>query len=226
MIAAASVPALCRAAFRLFAPSVMNRPAPIAERLKKPVFRDEAHFIRSWLEKPLSIGAVSPSSKFLARMVAAPIDPAIPGQILELGPGTGPVTEALLERGVAEDRLVLVEYDPGFVDLLRKRFPRATVIQGDAYGIRNTVAKLMHGPAAGLVSSLPLLTKPMPHRARFLRHCLDLVLPGAPVVQFTYSVAPPAPPSLIRDTLVEGSPVVWRNIPPARVWTYRRPGQA
>jgi len=202
----------------------MNRPAPLASRpRKKPDLRDEARFIRSWIDKPLIIGAVSPSGKALARMMAAPVDPAVPGQVLELGPGTGPVTEALIARGVDEERLILIEFNPDFVPLLRQRFPRATVIQGDAYDAPALVGHLLAGPLAGVVSSLPLLTKPVPRRARLLNDCLDLARPGAPFCQFTYMVAPPIPLFAIGDAEATGSQLIWKNVPPARVWTYRRP---
>src|SRR5690349_7826555 len=102
---------------------------------KSPRLDDEVRFIRSWLEKPLAIGAVTPSSRPLARAMASDVDPRSPGPIVELGPGTGPVTEALLDRGIEQERLVLVEFNPTFCQLLRARFPRATVIQGDAYNI-------------------------------------------------------------------------------------------
>jgi phosphatidylethanolamine/phosphatidyl-N-methylethanolamine N-methyltransferase len=69
-------------------------------------------FIKTWLEKPLDIGAVSPSSRVLARAMARYVDPAKQGPVIELGPGTGPVTEALVERGIDPSRLVLVEFDP------------------------------------------------------------------------------------------------------------------
>ena len=75
---------------------------------------DEVRFIRSWIEKPLSIGAVTPSGKVLARTMARYIDPAVPGPVIELGPGTGPVTEALVEQGIDPARLVLLEYNPEF----------------------------------------------------------------------------------------------------------------
>src|SRR5262245_45688751 len=89
---------------------------------------DEVRFIRSWIEKPLSIGAVTPSCKVLARTMAGFVDPSVPGPVIELGPGTGPVTEALVEQGVDPSRLVLVEYNPEFCRLLRARYPDATVI--------------------------------------------------------------------------------------------------
>src|ERR1700683_2276292 len=80
--------------------------------LKKGIrLDDEVRFIRSWLERPLSIGAVTPASKMLARTMAGYVDPNSSGPVVELGPGTGPVTEALVEAGVAPSRLVLVELD-------------------------------------------------------------------------------------------------------------------
>src|ERR1700726_1601009 len=82
---------------------------------------DEVRFIRSWIEKPLSIGAVTPSSRVLARAMAAYVDPNTEGPVIELGPGTGPVTEALVAQGIAPARLVLVEFDPTFCRLLRQR---------------------------------------------------------------------------------------------------------
>src|SRR5436305_9623136 len=75
---------------------------------------DEMRFIRSWFEKPLAIGAVTPSGRVLARTMAGYIDPARTGPVIELGPGTGPVTEALLAQGLDQARLVLVEFDPTF----------------------------------------------------------------------------------------------------------------
>src|SRR6202163_246921 len=88
---------------------------------------DEVRFIRSWLEKPLATGAVMPSGKLLARAMARLVDTSLPGPIIELGPGTGPVTEALVAHGVDPSRLVLVEFNPVFCRLLRSRSPAASV---------------------------------------------------------------------------------------------------
>ena len=79
---------------------------------------------------------MTPSGKALARTMAAYVDPSMPGPIIELGPGTGPVTEALVAQGIDPARLVLVEFDPTFCRLLRERYPTATVVQGDAYSLR------------------------------------------------------------------------------------------
>jgi phosphatidylethanolamine/phosphatidyl-N-methylethanolamine N-methyltransferase len=182
---------------------------------------DEVRFIRSWIEKPLSIGAISPSGKVLARTMAGYVDPSIPGPIIELGPGTGPVTEALVEQGVDPSRLVLVEFNPEFCRLLRTRYPDATVIRGDAYALHRVFGRMLSQPAAAIVSGLPLVTKPLKTRVRLIREAFRLMQPGAPFVQFTYAVMPPIPKALAGVT-TEASERIWMNVPPARVWVYRK----
>ena len=183
---------------------------------------DETRFLRSWLERPLVTGAVTPSGKMLARTMASYVDPRVPGPVVELGPGTGPVTEALVRRGVAQDRLVLIEFNPDFCALLRRRFPLATIVQGDAYDIRSALEGVLDGGAAATVSSLPLLTKPLDQRLTLLEAAHGLMHRGAPFVQFTYAVVPPLP-ARSKAYTASGSNRVWLNLPPARVWVYRRP---
>jgi phosphatidylethanolamine/phosphatidyl-N-methylethanolamine N-methyltransferase len=182
---------------------------------------DEVRFIRSWIERPLSIGAVTPSGKMLARAMARHVDPDSNGPVVELGPGTGPVTEALVQAGVAPSRLVLVEFNPGFCRILKARYPDATLVQGDAYSLRRLLETLLIQPAAAVVSGLPLVTKPIRMRLRLLRDAFDLMLPGAPFGQCSYSVASPLP-RRSGGFSVEASERVWMNIPPARVWVYRK----
>lgn len=192
---------------------------------KKSPMADEARFLKSWLDKPLVTGAVSPSSKALAAKMASYVDPSIPGPVIELGPGTGPVTDALLRRGIAEERLVLLEFNPEFCALLARRFPKATIIRGDAYALS---ASLLAGlgnaaitaPAAAVMSSLPLFTKPEAQRLGLLRSAFELLVPGAPFIQFTYATVSPMPlrPDWFDATV---SPRIWLNLPPACVWVYR-----
>ncbi len=180
---------------------------------------DEVRFIGSWIKKPLAVGAVTPSSKQLARTMAGYIDPNGTGPVIELGPGTGPITEALVEHGVHPSRLVLVEFNPVFCQLLRERFPEATVVQGDAYRLRDTLALYTRHGVSAVVSGLPLMAKPLRMRMRLLREALALLAPNAPFVQFTYAVVPPIPK--LSGVKVEASERIWRNMPPARVWVYR-----
>jgi phosphatidylethanolamine/phosphatidyl-N-methylethanolamine N-methyltransferase len=197
-------------------------PLHTAARLEKKIQNlDEVHFIRSWLEKPLSTGAVAPSSKLLARTMAGYVDPEADGPVIELGPGTGPVTEALVQQGVDPERLVLVEFNPTFCRLLRARYPAATVVQGDAYSLERLLGGLLLQPAAAVVSGLPLFTKPMKTRLRLLRDAFSLMAPTAPFVQFTYAVVSPIPKAL-HGVSAEASERIWMNLPPARVWVYRK----
>ena len=190
--------------------------------LKKPLrLDDEVRFLRSWIEKPLHMGAVMPSSKLLARTMAQYVDVDSKGPVIELGPGTGAITNALIEHGVDQKRLVLVEYNPGFCALLRDRYPQAKVVQGDAYALRDSLGEVLDAPASAVISGLPLVTKPMLTRLKLIRDAFVALAPGAPFVQFTYSVAPPIPKSL-PGVSTEASERIWMNLPPARVWVYRK----
>lgn len=187
---------------------------------------DAAQFLRTWAANPLLLGAVTPSGPALAATMAAEIDPAQPGQVIELGPGTGVMTEALLNRGIAPARLLLIEYEPGFCDLLRARFPGVTVLQGDAYNLRETLGPRLTQAANAVVSSLPLITRPEPQRAALLAEAFALMVPNGPFVQFSYSLFSPMPLKLAPPHRLKISPWVWRNFPPARVWIYRGGGAA
>ena len=190
--------------------------------LKKPLrLDDEVRFLRSWIEKPLHMGAVMPSGRLLARTMAQYVDIKSTGPVVELGPGTGAITSALLDRGIDQKRLVLVEYNPSFCALLRDRYPHARVVQGDAYSLRDSLRNVLSGPASAVVSGLPLVTKPMLTRLKLIRDAFLALAPGAPFVQFTYSVAPPIPKSL-PGVSTEASERIWMNLPPARVWVYRK----
>ncbi|MFZ0025387.1 MAG: methyltransferase domain-containing protein [Pseudolabrys sp.] len=196
--------------------------SPSFARVEKKSLRldDEVQFIRSWIEKPLSTGAVMPSSKMLARAMARCVDPQAQGPIIELGPGTGPVTAALVRHGIDPARLILVEFNPDFCRLLRTRYPAATVVQGDAYRLRRLLENYVDEPAAAVVSGLPLVTKPLRTRLRLISDAMTLLAPGAPFVQFTYAMLPPIPKKL-PGMRAQASEMIWMNLPPARVWVYR-----
>ena len=185
-----------------------------------------ARFIRSLIENPRLVGAVSPSGPVLAKTMASYVDISGDAPIIELGPGTGPVTQALLERGIAPERLTLVEYETKFCDLLRERFPGVNVVQGDAYGLKKTLAGKVEGPIGSIVSSLPLLNQPEADRLRLLDESFELIAPGGVFVQFTYSLWV-SPMPLKRHAnrgayTAEGLGPIWLNLPPARVWLYKR----
>ncbi|MCQ0988329.1 class I SAM-dependent methyltransferase [Jiella marina] len=203
----------------------------IPQRRRQEAFRprikvsDEARFFRGWLQRPLVMGAVSPSSRALGRAMASYVpDPETfkpNSKVLELGPGTGVVTQMLIERGVPERSLVLVEYSTEFCRLLKARFPAAEIIHGDAYGIGASLpAWIGVDPLEAVVSSLPLFTKPDEMREQVIGQSLDRLRPGAPFIQFSYALTTPVKAKKIGAKL-ETSPWVKRNLPPARVLVYR-----
>jgi phosphatidylethanolamine/phosphatidyl-N-methylethanolamine N-methyltransferase len=143
------------------------------------------------------------------------------GLIIELGPGTGPVTRALIERGLDRGRLVLVEYDPGFCRMLERRFEGVCVIQGDAYDLPRTLAPLAGQPIA-VVSSLPLLNQPSFRREKLITEAFALTGPSGVFVQFTYGLLSPIPREVCANRYsAHRSRPILLNLPPAFVWTYR-----
>jgi len=187
-----------------------------------------ALFLKRWLRRPLVIGAVMPSGRPLAEAMARATlrfagDPT--GHVVELGAGTGQVTRALLAAGVSAERLTLVERDPELVVFLRRHFAGLRVIEGDAARLPALLAGHGIDRVAAVVSSLPLLSLPTGLVSMIVEGVFEALPQGAPLVQFTYGPKPPVPRQL-RDRLrLAGArgPRIWRNVPPAVVWTFRRP---
>jgi phosphatidylethanolamine/phosphatidyl-N-methylethanolamine N-methyltransferase len=185
---------------------------------------DALRFLGQWAKNPRMIGAVAPSGPYLARKMASHVDLAREGPIVELGPGTGPVTQALLARGVPRERLLLVEYDSHFCELLAERYPGVKIVQGDAYHLTKTLDGHVDGPVASVVSSLPLLVMPEADRIRLLKDVFLMMGPQGTMIQFTYGPKSPMPlegPELSGGYTGSCSAPIILNIPPARVWLYR-----
>ena len=181
---------------------------------------DQFRFLGRLIARPSQVGAVAPSSPGLARAMAAQIDPAWRGPILELGPGTGVVTAALIARGIAPERLTSIEYDPDFAKLIAERFPGVHVVRGDAYDLTGTLGQSLREPFAAIVSSLPLLNETPDRRQKLIETAFRLIAPAAPFVQFSYGLQSPVPPSAT-VSVIRAARVLF-NLPPARVCVYRR----
>lgn len=180
---------------------------------------DNLRFLKALISRPKVVGAVIPSSPALARAMARQIDPQ-KGPVLEIGPGTGVISEAILERGVAPQALILVEFDGELAKHLAARFASVQVIQGDAFNLDQTLAGHAGMAFGAIVSSLPLLNHPIAKRLTFMESVTARLAPGAPLIQFSYGPgAPVAPPP---GFAVERAAQVWANVPPAKVWVYRK----
>lgn len=204
--------------------AVGGTPVDVSPELRRAGLRtalaEEWLFLRSWFGAPLRTGAQRPSGRALARAMARWVDPCAPGLVLELGPGTGPVTRALLERGIAPERLLLIEANPQFCDLLRLRHPDCRLLQGDALAVPRALRRQQPPPVSAVVSSLPLMAMAPRVRLRLLHDCLRLMGPQGRFIQFTYASRSPVP---LRGARVSASvsPRIWRNLWPAKVWCYR-----
>jgi phosphatidylethanolamine/phosphatidyl-N-methylethanolamine N-methyltransferase len=181
---------------------------------------DNLRFLRALIARPKNIGAVLPSSPALAQAIARQIGDPKTGPVLELGPGTGAITQAILGHGVAPDRLTAIEFDPDMAVQLASRYPRIQVIQGDAFALAHTLGPHNRAPYGAIISGLPLLNFPLADRRAYMEGLVRHLAPGAPIIQFSYGTnAPVAAPEGF--TVVRAA-LVWANIPPARVWVYRR----
>lgn len=178
----------------------------------------EISFLNAFLANPLKVASPVPSGPALARAIADAVDPAIPGTVLELGPGSGAVTAALLER-IEPSRLVAIESDADFCGLLRHRFAGVRIFQGDAFHFD----ELVEMPLSAIVSGLPVLVLNVDQRRAFLDACLSRLPPGAPFIQFSYSAMAPIPPP---PGVTVASRIVWANLPPMHVWRYARSAPA
>ncbi|MBV9331770.1 MAG: methyltransferase domain-containing protein [Alphaproteobacteria bacterium] len=184
-----------------------------------PALKEQIRFLRGAIARPFAVGSIAPSSPALARAVAAQVDPSVPGKVLELGPGTGAVTQALIERGIQPARIIAIESDPDFAAGLAARFPGARIVTGDAFDFTATLARQVSEPYAAIVSGLPLLNHPKERRTALISAALTQLKPGAPYVQFSYGLDMPVPPPT--GAIAGKAAFVWRNLPPARVYVYR-----
>jgi phospholipid N-methyltransferase len=176
-------------------------------------------FARELVDNPGGIGAVWPSSRRLARSMAARVPRAGRGLVVELGAGTGIVTEALLDKGIDARRLLIVERSASFVAHLRQRFPQLTIVHGDAARLGAIVKGV---PVDSIVSSLPLRSLPEAEAAAITGQWPDLLAPRGIIVQFSYDLR-----AMNRRRVPGfaelGSAIVWANLPPARVTQLQRP---
>jgi phosphatidylethanolamine/phosphatidyl-N-methylethanolamine N-methyltransferase len=204
-------------------------PVPPVKISKKAVvkarFADQVRFLGSVIRAPRSVGAIAPTSGDTARLMASHIDVSSGLPVLELGPGTGAITQAILSTGLPSERLHAIEYSASFCRVLQEKFPGAKFLQGDAFDLRATLDARLGDAAPQLfdcvISGLPLLNFAKEKRCQLLKAALSVLEPGRPFVQFSYGIIPPVP---VDDPDIAVARSSWnlRNVPPARVWTYRR----
>jgi phosphatidylethanolamine/phosphatidyl-N-methylethanolamine N-methyltransferase len=183
---------------------------------------DVLPFFRAWAANPLRIASVVPSGKALGRLITSEISPGF-GPVLELGPGTGVFTRALVQRGLPNSSLVLVEYTAEFAHVLRHRYPGADVLCMDA-------ANLRHMPwhhdlqATAVVSGLPLLSMPPGKVLAILKGAFSRLRTDGGFYQFTYGPRCPISKKVLDRLGLRSQSIGWvfNNFPPAQVYRLTR----
>ena len=178
-------------------------------------------FFKALFLNPRATGALFPSSKYLAYNMANCIDATKPGYILELGPGTGAITNGILESGIPAEKLIALELIPDFAEKLQRRFPKITVIRGNAMNL-SELLKDKH-PIHTIISSLPLRSLSKNDRRIILSEIPKVLGSDGQFIQFTYSMRNDAD-FYPKNFVLTNSFLVWRNIPPARVTVFRIEG--
>ena len=184
---------------------------------------DSTVFLREWFANPLRTGAVAPSSPQLGAAMARWLPRNPESFVLELGPGTGAVTDALLKRGLREDRIIAIEKNPTLAKLLRKRFPQAQIITGDAWHMDSLLRELRE-PVEGVgavISSLPLLNFPKEQADELAQKIRIVLEPRGRWVQYSYQIVQDRSRGA-DDFKLLASKIVWFNLPPARVSVFQK----
>lgn len=179
-------------------------------------------FFQAWLKNPLRVAAVAPSGRALASLITSEISRDT-GPVIELGPGTGAFTRALIARGVSQEDLALIEFGSEFTAALHARYPRAHTLRMDAARLR--MIDLFDGrPAGAVVSGLPLLSMPPRKVIAILTGAFRKMTPDGALYQFTYGPRCPVPLRLLDHLGLQAERIggTLANLPPAAVYRISR----
>ena len=178
-------------------------------------------FLKRWARNPLQMGSIVPSSPALCRRIAAAVERGADEYVLELGAGTGVVSQALLAAGIPPERLIVVEIVPEMAEHLRERLPGVNVVCGDAFDLKGALPAHLHGRIGTAICGIPLVLLPLERQEAF-RDAVEAVAPGKGFLLYTYCATSPLP---YRKLGLEAKRLAFTpaNFPPASVWRYWPP---
>ncbi|WP_206430828.1 class I SAM-dependent methyltransferase [Pseudomonas chlororaphis] len=196
--------------------------SPQSGQVSDNVRGDGLRFFKAWRAKPLQIAALTPSGSALARLITRELVPRM-GQVLELGPGTGVFTRAILTRGIQASELTLIENEVFFAQLLNERFPDAAVLQMDASSLVGDM-RFRQGNFGAVISGLPLLSMGARAVLRILAGSFGALGPGGAFYQFTYGPYCPVSRKILDRLGLKAVRLggTLANLPPARVYKISR----
>jgi phosphatidylethanolamine/phosphatidyl-N-methylethanolamine N-methyltransferase len=200
-----------------------TNPADVEE---VPLWMQSLTFFRQWLKNPRSMASIFPSGRQLGRLMVAAL-PASSRHVVELGAGTGAITDALIKHGIPPQQLLAVEMNPVLHDVLAKRFPQLHLAHGDARHLADLVAQsgiFVRNKVDAVFSSLGMLSMPKELQRDIVAAAFDVLHAGGVFIQYTYGLASPLDDE-VRVKLglrCASAGLAWRNLPPARVFVYTR----
>jgi phosphatidylethanolamine/phosphatidyl-N-methylethanolamine N-methyltransferase len=183
-------------------------------------------FFQQWLKSPRSMASAFPSGRQLGRLMVAALPPGS-RYIVELGAGTGAITEALIRHGIPPQQLLAVEMNPVLHDLLAKRFPQLHLAHGDARHLAELISRsraFTQAKVDAVFSSLGMLAMPKTLQHDIVAAAFDVLCVGGVFIQYTYGLTSPLD-DRVREQLglrCISAGLAWRNLPPARVFVYMR----
>ena len=180
-------------------------------------------FLRGFLERPKEVGSIIPSSRWMERRITRTAEIASSKLAIELGPGTGGTTKALLRAMAPDARLLAIEINPSFCDLLRDTIddPRLIVHEGSAAEITEALVKHDLDAPDVILSGIPFSTMPRELGLSILRSVKESLRPGGRFVAYQFrDVVHTLGKQVFGPASVQ---LELLNVPPMRVYRWDRP---
>lgn len=195
-----------------------NMPSALTPLAGKISIANPRMFLKRWFANPLQMGSIVPSSAALCNCLVRQTRMTGDELILELGAGTGVISQALLMNGIPRERLIVVEIVPDMAQHLRRELPGVAVVEGDARDLKNLIPTRWHGRIGTVICGIPLVLLPKPEQRRFI-DAIEEVAPGRGFLHYSYCITSPLSWKHHRLTAKreEWTPL---NFPPASVWRY------
>ncbi len=145
-------------------------------------------FLRGFLDRPKEVGSIIPSSRWMERRITRTAEIASAKLVIELGPGTGGTTKALLQAMGPNARLLAIEINPGFCELLTRTIddPRLIVHEGSAADIQEALTKHDLEAPDVILSGIPFSTMPQALGLSILRSVKKSLAPGGRFVAYQF----------------------------------------
>lgn len=191
--------------------------------------REHLLIASKFLRNPRTVGAVSASSKAMARDMVEPIPRDKPVKVVELGPGTGSFTRAILERIAPGSRVMAIEVEAEFVERLRPRWPSVEFVLASAVELEHLVRARGMQPVDHIVSGLPFASMRVEDSSRIMDGILHTLRPGGTFTTFQYLHGYWMTPGRLfrREMSRRLGParrqLVMKNFPSAFILTWTRP---